>query len=274
MSEKGIIRYMDYNNYYWNSSVFNFSLRKICYLPIVVDDIVAPDMKDKSFGFKELSFVWLGRLDVDKYHTILTFLNELESLSSSYKITLYIVGVGNKEKTLRKKCEKMVTKVVFIGKLFGEELKEFIVDNVDIGLAMGTSALDIAKMGKPVIVEGVLDHTYKVGKRKDYVLVSEIKNYDVVSPGYYDKNLGHGFNDLICRILNDYKTCAYMCYSYVKQRHSEPFVMGKIEAAIKKAYNNYDIDCFFKLMDIGDRINKVSVDNHLKYKLIRKLMDF
>lgn len=274
LSEKGIIRYMDYNNYYWNSTVFNFSINQKYYLPISVDDFSIPAITSRSFDDNSISFLWLGRLDIDKYNTVLTLLNELDKLANKYKVTLYIVGSGKKEKELRDLSQQNNAKVIFTGPLFGDKLKDLIVNKIDIGYAMGTSALDIATFGKPVIVAGVLDYPYKAGEQKDYVLMSEIDNYDVVSPGYYRNDFNRNFNGLVDYIMMNYNECAFSCSEYVNKNHSMTSVGKLLEQAIETVGTIPSNDVYNTICEVSREINSRKVDNNLFFKIARRILNF
>lgn len=274
LSERGIIRYMDYNNYYWNSTVFNFSINQKYFLPISVDDFSTPAISSRSFDDNSISFLWLGRLDIDKYNTVLTLLNELDALADKYKVTLYIVGSGKKEKELRDRSRQNNAKIIFTGPLFGDELKDLIINKIDIGYAMGTSALDIAKLGKPVIVEGVLDIPYKARELKDYVLLSEIENYDVVSPGYYRDDFNRDFKGLVDYIKMNFDECATACAEYVNKKHSMTSVGRLLEQAIETVDAIPSNIVYDKICEVSREINSRKVDNNLFFKLIRRLLNF
>lgn len=274
LSERGIIRYMDYNNYYWNSTVFNFSINQKYFLPISVDDFSIPTITSRSFDDNSISFLWLGRLDIDKYNTVLTLLNELDILADKYKVTLYIVGSGKKEKELRDCSRQNNAKIIFTGPLFGAELNDLIANKIDIGFAMGTSALDIAKLGKPVIVEGVLDYPYNAGEQKDYVLLSEIENYDVVSPGYYRNDFNRDFKSLVDYIIINYDECAIACAEYVNKNHSMTSVGRQLEQALETVGAMPSNVVYDIIRDVSRDINSRKVDNNLIFRVTRRLLNF
>jgi len=272
LSKKGVIRYMDYNNYYWSSKVFSFNCGEAPYIPIYVADFDRHRPNPRKREQNELSFMWLGRLDGDKYYTIATFLNELESISADYSVTFYIVGGGNREKELRKKSRATNVNVVFTGKLVGEELTRLINEKVDIGLAMGTSALDIAKHGKPVIVEGVINKIFMANELKDYVLLSEIQHYDVVSPGYYIKDEIHPFKELVKTILSDYVQCAEACEEYVHRNHTISNVGIQLEQAISSVEVTNNQGAFEDISRAAKMINKSNVNDILGFRILRRIL--
>ena len=274
LSDRGIVRYMEYNNYYWSSTTFHYISQELNFLPIFIDDFEKCKIKSLDFSKKYLSFLWLGRIDNDKYNTIRTFINELEGISKLYKIKLYLVGNGNREIYLRKNCKNSPIEVIFMGKMVGDELKELIINHVDIGLAHGTSALDIAKYGKPVIVEGALEKPYNAGVIKDYVLISETKNYDVTSPGYYKNEEIHLFKDLISEILANYVKYAQKDQDHVYKYHTISNVGKDLEHALKIADNNSNTFTYKNIHDLSTIINKRRVDTHIYYRLVRRILSY
>lgn len=274
LSEKGIVRYMEYNNYFFSSTVFSYKCENLSFLPIFIDDFEKCQIKPYNFVDKEISFIWLGRIDIDKYNTIATYINELEGLISDYKVTLYIVGDGKKKEYLKKQYKETPVHIIYKGKMVGEELKDLIYNKIDIGLAHGTSALDIAKMGKPVIVEGALEKPFKAGIIKDYVLLSETENYDVTSPGYYKSEEIHYFKDLVYFIINNYEDCARNNQDHVYNNHTVSNVGRIFEQSLSIAKDNTNNVTYHDLHDVAKLIRKNGVDFNFHWKIVRRILSY
>lgn len=158
--------------------------------------------------------------------------------------------------------------------MFGDELKNLVINKVDIGYGMGTSTLDMAKLGKPVIVEGRIDYPYKAREQKDFVLLSEIENYDVVSPGYYKKDCDRCFEELVDSIKKKYDKFALNCAKYVSNNHTMTFVGKLLENAIEKVDSYSITDYYESISYISKEINTRGVDNHILFKIARRLLNF
>lgn len=258
LSQRGIIRYMDYNNYFWSSKVFNYSCDNTLFLPIFVDNFQIKSPTGSYLKNNEISFLWLGRLDNDKYNTILTFINELEALSSSYKIKLYIAGYGNKENKLHEICSSLSFETIFLGKVVGIDLEKLISQKIDVGLAMGTSAFDIAKFSKPVIVEGSLEKPYRAGELNDFIILSSIIHYDVVSPGYYNKEYSQSFRGLVDSIIHAYYEMALKCAEHVYNKHTQSKVGPLLEDAICIVDKNYNKESYADILNASFLLRKAS----------------
>ncbi len=267
LTEQGVIRYMDYSNYYNCSKVFLFNTSQVDYLPIFVDDfnLITKDTYNRNKS--KITFLWLGRLDVDKYFTVVTFINELEDLSHTTPVRLIIIGKGSVENKIKEKAKKCSIEIIFAGIKTGKELFNIIDVESDIGLAMGTSALDIAKRCKPVIVEGFLKKEYEHGQINDYLCLNELQYYDVVSPGYYDSQKGRCFKETFNNILKDYDEFSQKCFMHVYLNHMMSSVGAKLEESI---YNlNYDKSSYDSICYIN-----MIIKNNLFWKIKNYLIKF
>ena len=117
---------------------------------------------------KSLRFCWLGRLDADKYYDILNYMLELEHLSNEYEITLFVIGNGKCENQINKESNNYSYPISFVGEKRDEELDVFIRNNVDIGLASGTSSFEFMFRGKPVIQSWSMKRLYAYNEYSAY----------------------------------------------------------------------------------------------------------
>ena len=252
--QKGVIRFMDYSNYYSVSQAFFFT-SKVDYIPIAVDDFIIP-VNTHMPNSGNLIFLWLGRLDHEKCNTIATFMNEIEALSYERNIELIIIGTGNSEGRLKKKASHLRYKVSFLGNKMGQELVE-IIDKVDIGIAMGTSALDIAKRNRPVILEGLLNSEKEAGEVCDYICLFDSSFYDVVSPGYYTKSHISTFKRIVNKIDSNYSKTAELCSNYVYKNHLISNVGPLLEKSILEVAEKYDRSAYNDIVEISNSFGGV-----------------
>lgn len=214
------IALMDYNNYSSLQKVFKLNLEHISYLPV---PIVGESINKKDFMRQDrdsLSFMWLSRIDEDKKNALLTIMNEINVVSNrGVNCKLFIVGDGNALETVKQYSNRFEYEIAFLGKLFGNELNSFIDDKVDIGIAMGTSILEIAKRGKPVIVKGVLSKIYPAGELKDYIFLNEEYGFSLGAPDCPNQGQA-SFEKKLDLLLSDYSRHAKEDYEYVLKNHS------------------------------------------------------
>lgn len=140
-----------------------YNLYNRCYES--VDDLIVPIAIKKSIDFfSESSFseelglncVWLGRVSADfKVAPLLDVIKILNSTSEINVDNFYIIGSGDGLEYLKSSVEvlKPSFNITYIDFISVEEIFKFLkVNGVNIGFAMGTSALEIAKNGVPTII--------------------------------------------------------------------------------------------------------------------------
>ena len=222
LCNSGIIRIMDYNNYYTLHQVFGLNLNEIDYLPVPIDDDYIRNAESFSFSrtcTDKMSFLWLSRIDHDKKHTLMTVVNELNIVNRSHPCRLYIVGDGNALEEIGRYASDKEVEIIFVGRCFGGNLNSLIDTKVDVGVGMGTSGLEIAKRGKPVIMKKVMKKTCEAGVVNDYIFLHQEYGYSLGSPDFYVEGQSY-FASKVEELLSDYSTCAKKDYEYTKKCHS------------------------------------------------------
>lgn len=102
-----------------------------------------------------INIAWVGRVSKDfKYIPLQKLIEDIDSWKLKYEkeVKLTIIGTGDAINEIREKCSKLKFSIEFIKEIEYEKLGEYIRENVDLLVAMGTSALDGAKIGCPTIV--------------------------------------------------------------------------------------------------------------------------
>ena len=272
LSQIGVIRFMDYSNYISASKAFLFTCNNIKYLPIPIEDNNLNDIiniEEKEISKSKITFLWLSRLDSDKANTLVTFMNEIESLSSDYSLVLYVAGNGNELEYLKQISSKYTYDINFLGKIYGKELDLFIDENIDIGIAMGTSALEIAKRGKPVIVKGLLNKVFDSNQLKDYIFLHEEYGFSLGSPDFYYEGQ-NTFNNKVNQIIQDYKLISENCYNYVFKYHTLTNVGNELIDTINQISNLNSEDIISKLHLSSNYFNPFYI--RTMYKKITSLL--
>lgn len=115
-----------------------------------------PFYKRISASQRSLRVIWFGRFDYFKNPAIISVFKSLSGFSKEIDINIDLVGYGSEGCTnsLRKEIESFSVKACFLGSASLERLKA-IINNYDLGVAMGYSAVTLASLGMPtVIVDG------------------------------------------------------------------------------------------------------------------------
>ncbi len=225
------IAFMDSTNY---QSVIKYIFLKkqpkIDFLPVPVSPA------KESIGVKKLAesdiirFCWVGRLCDFKSYILIYTINQLAKIAPyfSKKIIYYIVGDGPlKEYIQRHISPGPNINVVFCGSIAHDKLDDFLSENVDILTAMGTSALEGAKLKLPTIL---LDASYiKIRRDYQYRLLYNTKDFDlaheITSLDFAPNN--HSLKDIINRIINDYESESTRTYQYYLNNHTIESVSEK-----------------------------------------------
>jgi hypothetical protein len=170
-----------------------------------------------------IRFGWVGRLcDFKSYILVYAIkkLNEITVKFEDKKFEFHIVGNGPFEDYIKQKVENFQNiKIVFHGAISHKDLDSFIDSNIDIFLAMGTSALEGAKLGKPTFL---LDTSLKEIK-KDYIfrMLYDSTEYDLahfVTKDDFLKNNTSLYN-LLKEIFVNYRIHSEKSSNYFFENH-------------------------------------------------------
>ena len=218
----GVIRFMDYNNYHTVKKVFGLEMDHINYLPVPInDDNIRPihNLSYNRIHDDNFTFLWISRIDHAKKNTLLTIINELENVNKRIPCKLFVVGDGDVLDEVKQFASMKSIEVVFMGRLFGHELDSFIDNEIDIGVGMGISGLEISKRGKPVIMKAVMPKKRKAGVEKDYIFLHQEYGYSLGSPDFYIDGQSD-FLSKVKELQHNYLYYAKKDYEYTVQKHS------------------------------------------------------
>lgn len=217
------------------------------YLPVVVSEDKFHEISiQKKYSSERFNCVWVGRLDNQFKNPILhhlLFELSIYSRNNQKEIVFDIIGDGPGLVSAKKVAQKIKNiKINFLGEMRGEMLTQTLRSH-DIGFAMGTSALEIAACGTPIVL---LDASYGVvPKSYKYQWLYESKGYCIGRSidNALDKTLGNKksikdiFNDLI---LNG-DSVRILCHDHVRKFHSIDVLKNKILLAVQETSSNFQV---------------------------------
>lgn len=271
LSEIGVIKYLGMLGY--------VEIGKELYIqPTVVSCIPLPVPIDISKGYKvvekEFSLVrccWLGRLDKEKSLNIMTYMNELEEINKSLNVTLSIIGLGSEEDNLKKYSDRLSYPVHFIGEKRGNDLDAYIKNNVDIGFASGTSALEFSMRGVPSIQEWIIDRVYDANVRTTYTYPFQVPMLQGSRKKKLVNKYEDSFRNKFFYAITHYKEIQEQCYAHVCKK--SPQNTAKLLVDTLECISNLDAEDYQKHLALCySLISKAKRRKKLLYK-IKKLVE-
>lgn len=261
--------FMDKTNFDSTKNYFfqNQKMENPKYLKIFTDDIQG-DYRISNKKDEILSFGWLGRLEDFKTSILLHTLKRLQSLNF-YNFKFMIIGKGKDSvifKDFQENCSEY--DISIIDEINSEEISSYI-NNFDLLFAMGTSALEGAKLGIPTIL---LDYSYTdINGLYKYEFIFEKEGYSLAEQ-ITNQNLEDKCSlPRIISMIKDDKYCISMnCIDYWKENFS-PIVFksdfiefiskSKLKISDLLSGNFHKPDIFTKLLFFVFRYNKTSNKN-------------
>lgn len=201
---------------------FRLSLGDCSYLPLFSDDVGSNDylahLREKNNNVVNLG--WVGRLADFKISILNRVIIDTFEYANQLGLTInfYVVGSGEFESSLVSLSSEFfsIHKVSYIPP---GELNKFIL-TLDMLFAMGTSALDGAKLGVPTVC---LDYSYTpVSVDYRYRFLYEIKGFCLAQKidGRCFHKGTHAFSDVMQELMADKKCLSHKTYNFYAENHS------------------------------------------------------
>lgn len=211
--------FMCFRNYITNSDFFKLNIQPN-YLP-VPQHIEQAKVKRTLNITHSLNIGWLSRLDSDKINILNLLIKDLDKYSKNNNmsnITLHIIGTGNSSHKIRK--TKNIT-LVLTGKLSGDDLTDYLYNNIDLAFSMGISALEFGSRTIPTLLvpSPTLYSFYKYLPKK-YLWLHDVKGFDVATEKFHKEvvlDLNDIFSDIEALGLS---YLGKLSYNYVSKNHS------------------------------------------------------
>ena len=190
--------------------------------------------KSKSVTTK-LNLCWVGRIADFKVHILNYSLRKIAEYArrNSINIRFHIIGVGICQDYLQVDVENEFFEVIEVGELEKSEVDYYLERNIDAMFCMGTSALDGAKIGLPVVL---LDQSY-VEIEEGYIFKSlfDSAGFDLGHPvSTVDFDAGNRTLDFILDEFRfNYLEMSRKTRDYFLQNHSIDTVAAKFLAALE-----------------------------------------
>lgn len=145
------------------------------YAPVFYQEPAERRFRKDYVSKDRICVAWLGRLDSDKIESVVNLVHNLYYNSGDYRgIDLHIIGGGNAKSRIRVADYEDRITFHFPSYLYGDELNDYLLANADFAVAMGISALDIARLSIPVVLPIVTHNRITCDK---FVYLYDTKDY-------------------------------------------------------------------------------------------------
>lgn len=245
--------FMDGSTFRTTIQSLDFEISDPLMLPVASDDAVENRRLNNLLRpDKNINVCWVGRLADFKISILLYFLEKIQAyaVKNRVPITMHIIGDGpemDRLDLITEPCSFFRT--IMVGSLSKVELDDYLVGSVDVLAAMGTSALEGARLGIPTIL---LDFSYDtVPEGYRFKWLHESEDY-ILGEVIDSRHISAGNNSLeliINNLQHNFGALSSAAFEYYVANHSISSVADKFIAAATNAsftYGDFKTDVFNK----------------------------
>lgn len=236
MVNNGLV-FMDHENVVSTEMNIGLKVENPVYIPIPALNYHARQQPVRVANENSIIHLcWVGRIVDFKYFILKRMLDDISRLTdiSSRLFKITIVGDGSHLHQLKIHSSRIANyEITFVRHLEESELNEFLVKDVDILFAMGTSALEGAKLGVPTILLDLaytdVPETYVyrwLFQRDGSTLGETLRDFSSDGCSYRSLDL------LIAEFLQEEQVISQKTYSYFVKNHSMEVAVGKLLSAL------------------------------------------
>lgn len=156
LTERHALVFMDSANLRTTEQYLKMPIPAPVFLPVAAgraNRIRASDPPD--FATQGLRIGWVGRIVDMKYYVLRHALEQVNNIAPSlpFRITFTVVGSGDHLAQIRSDVARLSrVDLRFVDHIPPDRLDDFLITNVDLLFAMGTAALEGARLGIPTIL--------------------------------------------------------------------------------------------------------------------------
>lgn len=228
-SEANGFVFMCGKNYEFNRQFFSFSQSKFLPIPIMMNNDISAAASVPKKNSDIVKICWLGRISTQKIQLVELILKDLQLLDN---VAFSVIGSGNSIASLKSISEGYDFKVDFVGTLSRDKLNAYIRENVDVGIAIGTSSLEFAKLGVPTLIMPGVDEFQKFNDRK-YDWLSNSRNFDLCTTLRHN-NRCRSMSEVIDEYRQNSHNLGESSLEYAKTNHSFDSIYLRFEKIIEE----------------------------------------
>lgn len=233
---RGLV-FMDIGHVETNEFFFDLQFEQPPLLPIPVE---SPEIRKRSAPPSSNAFNigWLGRLTDFKVHSLNYVIRKAEEFAkiSRRQVTIHIIGEGE---YANKVIHPQDIAIRYLGTLAGNVLDQYLSHNIDVVFAMGTSALEAAKLAIPVALVDMSYGPFPEGYKFKWLFETKGNTLGrVVGKRLAQEyRYGHEFQDLVREI--EQNPIGERCYQYFERFHTLEAVAHKLILSLDECRVTY-----------------------------------
>ena len=218
LAQRDALYFMDGPNFSVQQEYYGFDIPNPQYLPIFT---TATGLKKVSKQTDFTNLGWVGRLSEEKIFPLLHILEQCNMLlvqEPGHKIKFHIIGDGPCKGQLDTFTKHPHLELIFAGTVQNDALDTYLIENVDVLFAMGTSALEGAKQGIPTVL---VDYSYqRIALSHRFRWLFESALYSLGNRYQDGKNYQHTLAEIVHLDAVQYGELGEKCYQHYRENHS------------------------------------------------------
>jgi len=197
-------------------------------MPVPVSLPVYKPIKRPQYG--KFCICWVGRLGSDKVHSVEKIIRDISKSRYKAVIVFKVVGGGSGLHHLEQLAAQLDVNLEVSGYIQGNDLHNMLRRDVDLGLSMGTSCLEIASLGIP---SALIDYSHaEIPDSYKYDWIFNTKSFDLGRDVKLGFERPFSLDGLISQVYEN-DQLGLICYNYVAKHHDIKTVaiqlMNKVE---------------------------------------------
>lgn len=220
-----------------------------------------------------ISITYIGRGNADwKVYPIVRVVKDLQKIAKDITLTIITDKTELFEAMIKKAVPENHLNITYKTGLSGESLSNYLAENSDLHISMGTSALEGARLGVPTIL---IDYSYnQFPDNYLYRWLFECKGFclaeDITNVSSFE---GYTIDEIINSISDSskYMELSLACYDYVQKNHSADNYIIKLIDYCENTHMTVNDYCRTRFSFNMKWVNSVVVKlSNYKNKLLRK----
>jgi hypothetical protein len=268
------LAFIESSNYDFNKYIFDLNLDNPIYFPVGLEN---SDHKKESTELRinnEINIGCLGRLCEEKTYPILHILENIKLLKGVFKgkkIKVHIIGSGEYDHLINTFDSCNYFEIIRHKSLINDELENYLLNNIDILFAMGTSCLEGAKLKIPSVK---IDLSYKEIplSLNIYKWIFNSKGFCVGTDDVFSNSSTNtiSFNQILDEVSdkNKKEIISEQCFSYFQKNHSLGILGKAIISNYQRIKNSYQELNELNIFDFNSQKNYLTkvIINKILYK--------